>query len=323
MLAALLVSMGVLLSGCDSADKTNTTSTAHAQAANEPAVSTEQSEIEKYNVYVDAANRGADFADILEKRKENNPALFDTKKKLTDYYMFSSYDITSLQKKLQTALSMPAAMPELDEPAQGMVAALTKLQPLQAELSNYADSKGYLVDDGKKGKDMEPALDEALKDVAVFQAQFFEGISKRDEVNTRTAFEKAEKGSEAYYRAGIVVYAKESARLAAPFFKSAGSEEASKPFGDSLTKTGEMIEGWSKSGAGGKPPQNCTILLSDFNSFVGKGRAAIAAARSGRYKRDGQSERMWNAMNPIKIDANFFDSAYGKVINGLNSEHCN
>lgn len=56
-------------------------------------------------------------------------------------------------------------------------------------------------------------------------------------------FEKTEKGTGAYYRAGIVVYAKESARLAASFFKSAGSEDTSKPFGNSLTKTGEMIEG--------------------------------------------------------------------------------
>lgn len=171
-------------------------------------------------------------------------------------------------------------MPELDEPAKGMVAAMTTLQPMLTELSSYADAKGYLVDEGKKARDMEPALDEALKTVAEQQALFEDGIRKRDDMNVRAEFDKAEKGTEAYYRAGIVIYAKESAQLSGPFFASAGSEETSKPFGDRLTKTAEMIQGWSQSGAGRKTPQNCTILLSGFNSYLGKGREAIAAART-------------------------------------------
>ncbi|AXM94419.1 hypothetical protein GCM10011247_06130 [Pseudomonas plecoglossicida] len=123
-----------------------------------------------------------------------------------------------------------------------MLVALEKLEPIHGELANYADSKGYLSDGGQKGKEMEPALDAALEGVAIEQAKFYDGLTKRDEINTQQAFEEAEKDSLDYYRAGIVLYAKQSVRLSTDFFQSAGADASAKPFEESLGKTAQMIE---------------------------------------------------------------------------------
>ncbi|WP_122417388.1 YiiG family protein [Pseudomonas viridiflava] len=319
-LAALLVSLGLALAGCDKGDTPKSAS--HPANSTQQSVSTEQVEIEKYNAYVDAANQGEDFGELLEKRVELYSGKLAPGKKVTDYTLFSPYDISTLQRKLNQALAISFPMPELDEPAKNTLAALAKLEPIHGELANYSDSKGYLADDGKKARQMEPALEAAMKDVAEAQAVFFDGIRKRDEINTRTAFDNAEKDTLAYYRAGIVVYGKESARLASDFFASAGSEAKAKPLEESLNHTAQMIEGWDKKSCEQKRPASCSIVLSDLNGFVGKGREAVSNAKNGRYKRENSSELSWKISNPIKRDSDDLQRAFSKLINSMNRNDC-
>ncbi|EJM95110.1 hypothetical protein PMI34_00936 [Pseudomonas sp. GM74] len=320
MLTGMLMLVGVFLSGCDKSDNTQDVATHNQEHLEER--NSSQAEIEKYNIYVEAANRGGDFASTLEKRKVEYSKTLASGKKLTNYYMFSGYDISVLQDNLSKALELSYPMPELDEPAKGMLVALAKLQPIHAELANYANSKGYLADDGKKAREMEPLLDAALEGVAVEQAKFYDGISKRDEVNIQTAFDSAEKDSLGYYRAGIVLYAKQSVRLSGDFFRSSGAEETAKPFEDSLNKTAQMIEEWDKKGRAQTPALKCSVLLSNLNGFVGKGREAISTARNGGYKPDEQRQMMWKMNNPIERDAKTFGQSFDSVINGLNRTTC-
>jgi len=320
MLAGMLMLVGAFLSGCDKSD--NTQGVASRDQEHQEEKSSSQAEIEKYNIYVEAANRGGDFATTLEKRRVEYSETLASGKKLTSYYMFSGYDISILQDNLNKALELSYPMPELDEPAKGMLVALAKLQPIHAELANYANSKGYLSDDGKKAREMEPLLDEALEAVAVEQAKFYAGISKRDEINIQTAFDSAEKDSLGYYRAGIVLYAKQSVRLSGDFFRTSGALEATKPFEDSLNKTAQMIDGWDKKGKAQTPALKCSVLLSDLNRFVGQGREAISTARSGGYKPDEQRQMMWKMNNPIERDAKTFGQTFDSVINGLNRTTC-
>ncbi|MGJ7551038.1 YiiG family protein [Pseudomonas alloputida] len=316
---ALLVAAGVLLAGCDNGQAPGTAAARQGEAAAEQP-SAEQIEIEKYNAYVDAANRGGNFAAILDHRRTEYSKQLTSKNKLTEYYLFSAYDISGLRDNLKKALALSSPMPELDEPAKAMLVALEKLEPIHSELATYADSKGYLSDGGQKGKDMEPALDAALEGVAVEQVKFYDGLSKRDEINTQQAFDAAEKDSLAYYRAGIVLYAKQSVRLSTDFFQSAGAEASVKPFEESLGKTAQMIEGWHKQSTAKGP--GCTVLLSQMNQFVGKGRQAIDTARTGGYKYDEQRQMAWKNNNPIERDAKFFGKSFDDVINGLNSTTC-
>lgn len=317
----MLVAMGILLGGCDNGEAPRSATVAHDQtAAEEP--SAEQIEIEKYNAYVDAANNGGNFTAILEKRRAEYSKQLASKNKLSEYYIFNAYDISGLRDNLKKALALSYPMPELDEPAKAMLVALEKLEPIHAGLANYAASKGYLADGGQKAKEMEPSLDAALEDVATEQEKFYDGIGKRDEINTRQAFESAEKDSLDYYRAGIVLYAKQSVRLSRDFFQSAGAEESAKPFEESLSKTAQMIEGWDKQSKAQTPPLKCSVLLSDLNRFVGKGREAIHTARTGGYKYDEQRQMMWKSNNPIQHDAKFFERTFDSVINGLNATRC-
>jgi hypothetical protein len=320
MLAGMFILVGVFLSGCDKSD--NAQGVAPQDQARQAEKSSSQAEVEKYNIYVEAANRGGDFGTTLEKRKDEYSQTLASGKKLTSYYIFSGYDISILQDNLNKALALSYPMPELDEPAKGMLVALAKLQPIHGELANYADSKGYLSDGGKKAREMEPSLEAALEDVAVEQAKFYDGISKRDEINTKTAFDDAEKDSLGYYRAGIVLYAKQSVRLSDEFFRSAGAQEAARTFEDSLNKTAQMIEGWDKKGKSQTPALKCSVLLSDLNRFVGKGREAINTARNGGYKPDEQRQMMWKMNNPIQRDAKSFGQSFDSVINGLNRTTC-
>jgi len=315
----MLVAAGVLLAGCDNDQTPRSAAAPQGQAAAEQP-SAEQIEIEKYNAYVDAANRGGNFAAILEHRRTEYSKQLKSKNKLSEYYLFSAYDISGLRDNLKKALALSSPMPELDEPAKAMLVALEKLEPIHSELASYADSKGYLSDGGQKGKEMEPALDAALEGVAIEQAKFYEGLTKRDEINTQQAFEEAEKDSVEYYRAGIVLYAKQSVRLSTDFFQSAGADASVKPFEESLGKTAQMIEGWHKQATAKSP--GCTVLLSQMNQFVGKGREAINTAKSGGYKYDEQRQMSWKHNNPIERDAKFFAKSFDDVINGLNSTSC-
>ncbi|MNZ06556.1 hypothetical protein D3C78_233100 [compost metagenome] len=314
----MLVATGLLLAGCDNDQAPRTTAASQGQVAQQPTA--EQIEIEKYNAYVDAANRGGNFAAILEKRRTEYSKQLKSNNKLSEYYLFSAYDISGLRDNLKKALALSSPMPELDEPAKAMLVALEKLEPVHSELANYADSKGYLADGGQKAKEMEPALDTALEGVATAQARFYDGLTKRDEINTRQAFEEAEKDSMAYYRAGIVLYAKQSVRLSSEFFQSAGAEASVKPFEESLVKTAQMIEGWHKQSTAKSP--GCTVLLSQMNQFVGKGREAINTARTGGYQYNEQRQMAWKNNNPIERDAKFFGKSFDDVINGLNSTSC-
>lgn len=317
----MLVAMGILLGGCDNGEAPRSASVVQGQGEQE-APSAEQIEIEKYNFYVDAANRGGNFGAILEKRRSEYAKDLKSDKPLSEYYLFSAYDISGLRDNLTQALALSSPMPELDEPAKAMLVALEKLEPIHADLANYAGSKGYLADGGKKAKEMEPALDAAVEAVAVEQDKFYEGLGKRDEINTQQAFDNAEKDSLEYYRAGIVLYAKQSVRLSKDFYQSAGKEETAKPFEESLNKTAQMIEGWDKQAKAENPPLKCTVLLSDLNRFVGKGRESIANARKGGYKYDEQRQMMWKNNNPIKMDADWFARFYDSVINGMNATRC-
>ncbi|MCF5802570.1 DUF3829 domain-containing protein [Pseudomonas tremae] len=319
-LAALLMSISLSLIGCDKSDAPQNV----VQPGSPPQqqMSAEQAEVGKYNKYVKAANYGADFGELLESRLNEYPKKLAPGKKLTSYDLFTAYSINGWQQNLKEALAIESPMPELDEPAKGMLDALARLEPIHAELENYAQSKGFLADDGKKARDMEPALEAGMKDVATSQAAFFDGISKRDDINIRTAFESAEKDSQAYYRAGIVVYAKESARLAGEFFKNAGSEETAKPFEASLNKTAQMIENWDKKSRAQKRPIGCVSIMNDLNGFVGKGREAISDARSGNYKRENSSEMHWRVANPIKRGYDDVQSAFGRLINSMNNDEC-
>ena len=309
LFAALFVASALMLSGCNDDNK-------QAQQSEAPQLSAEQQDIAKYNAFIDAAN-GASFAKDLEHHLKYYEDKIKQQKPLDNYGVASIYNIKTMRENLDKALAMTGNLPELDATAKPLNEALVKLEPINTELRNYADSKGYLSDNGKKAQEKDAEYVAALTEVVKAQQAFFDAIEKRDEINTRTAFEKAKKDSVEYYRAGLIVYAKEAANRSDDFFTSAGEQKASDAFKESLDKTGEMAEGWNKKMTEANP-KGCSSMMLSINSFLSSGRQAIKHAADGNYKpRSGMQ-----LMNPVSMDAQSFTQEFNNLINALNMQRC-
>lgn len=312
-LAATLVCTGLLLSGCGNGDNT-------AKPAGEKQQQTrqQQTEIEKYNAYVDAANTGPAFSDVLQTYEKYIPAQLASGKPLDDYYSVSDTAISRQLTLLNKAMAIPYDMPELDAPAKAMVKALGDLQPIQAQLGPYADSKGYLADGGQKAREMQPAFIDAMHAVIAAQEQFYDGLRKRDEINTQAAFDNAEKDTAEYYRAGIVLTAKKAMRSGRDFFNAQGSEASATAFEQDINAAADMVQKWDAK-VRTKQPQGCDSALSPMNQFIGDARSSIQHARRGDYKNASPAGAYFSTQ---KRDAEGFQQDYANLINALNRDDC-
>lgn len=283
--------------------------------------SAEQQEISKYNAYVETANNlNTPFAKELSDYLQYREPAVKSGKKLEDYSVASTLSVTNIKEKLSKATALPFAMPEIDAPAKDFENALTKFEPVDSELSNYADSKGYLADGGKKAREQNTAYVSTLTEVAKAEAAFFSGIQKRDEINTRTAFEKAPKESQEYYRAGLILYGKQAIRLSDAIFETQGAKEAVEPFRTSLDQVAAMATGWEKK-VKETTPNGCSSMMSAINDFLALGRTVIQHAEDGDYVPKGNSA-MWNLNNPVRYDQGTFQLRFNAMIGIFNHPRC-
>ncbi|WHS33946.1 DUF3829 domain-containing protein [Brucella sp. NM4] len=234
-----------------------------------------------------------------------------------NYSVESPYNIKRMRETLDKALAMPAELPEIDKAAKALTAALKDIEPLNTELDNYAQANGYLADKGKKAREKDGDYVAAMAKVAAAEEEFYSGIQKRDEANTRTAFEQAQKDSVEYFRAGIILYSKQTARLADEFFQSKGEEKAARAFGDSLNQVNEMAEGFDKKIRESRP-DGCTSMMRSVNSVLARGRNAIQRAERGDYKDQGFS----SLSDPVGMDVRAFNQDFNNMINDFNRDLC-
>ena len=311
LFVALMVAGTLMLSGCNDDQST-------AQQAETAQVSAEQQDIAKYNVFVEAAN-GQNFAETLMVHQRLYADDIKNKKPLTEYSVIYPYNIKVQRENLEKALAMKGNLPELDATGKPLHDALAKLEPINVELHNYEQSKGYLSDKGKKAQEKDAEFVAALTEVVNAQHAFLDAIIKRDEINTRTAFEEAEKDTEEYYRAGMILYAKEAIHRSDDFFATAGEQKTADAFKESLDKTGEMVDGWNAKKTESNP-QGCSYVLLPANSFLSSGRDAIEHAARGDYKqRSGMVQMM---MNTRKLDEDSVSRNFDALISALNQHRC-
>lgn len=282
--------------------------------------SAEQQEIAKYNAYVEVANSlNSPFAkDLAEYQAYREPEV-KSGKKLDNYSVASSRTVTYLREKLAQAAALPFAMPEIDTPAKSFEEALAKFEPINSELSNSAESKGYLADDGKKAREQNAAYVAALTEVVKAETAFLSGIQKRDEINTQAAFEKAPKDTEDYYRAGLILHARQAIRLGDAVFEKQGSKEAIEPFRASVDQVAAMADGLDKK-TREKTPSGCTATMKAINDFLALGRTVIQHAEKGDYVPNGSAG--WNVNNPIQYDQGTLQLRFNAMIGIFNYPRC-
>ncbi|MDX3988575.1 MAG: DUF3829 domain-containing protein [Achromobacter sp.] len=285
--------------------------------------STAQAEIVKYNQYVDAANSiSQSFDETLDQYNKYMVPKMADKKPVKDYVIGNDIMVLRTKEKLEKALAMKPAIPEIDAPAKNFADALGKLAPLSTELQNYAAAKTFLSDNGALAREKSPAYVAALTDVAKAESAFYHGISVKDTANTKEAFEKAKKDTVAYYRAGMVYYGKSTLDQATGIFEGTGLGDKKDAFKQQLDKLNEMTLGFDKK-TREADPKGCASTMMQANAFLAAGRKVLENTDSGRYKQDAERTGAFKMMRPTIVDdAYSLRQTFNNLINNLNVNRC-
>lgn len=234
--------------------------------------STAQAEIIKYNQYVDTANGiNQSFEETLDQYEQYMVPKLADKKPVKDYVIGNDIMVLRTKEKLEKALAMQPAIPEIDAAAKDFAQALGKLAPLSTDLQNYAAAKTFLSDNGALAREKSPAYVAALTEVAKAESAFYHGISVKDTANTKEAFEKAKKDTVAYYRAGMVYYGKSTLNQATGIFDGTGLGDKKDAFKQDLDKLNEMALGFDKKTREANP-KGCASTMMQANAFLAAGR---------------------------------------------------
>ena len=216
--AALLI-----LSACDD----NTSS--QTDRARETQTSSEQSEVQKYNAYVEVANSvHRPYAEDLATYQRYIQPVLDGKEENDDLLFPSSSTMSRVKENLDKARAMKPDMAELDVSAQTYSDALDKAIPLDRDLDNYIEAKTYLSDKGAHGREIQPAYISAMETLAKAQMNYARAIEAKDRARIKLEFDETEKDTLAYFRIGMVYHIKDSIDQASSFLNGEG-------FGDSKT----------------------------------------------------------------------------------------
>lgn len=285
--------------------------------------STAQAEIVKYNQYVDAANSiNQSFEETLDQYEQYMVPKLADKKPVKDYVIGNDIMVLRTKEKLEKALAMQPAIPEIDAAAKDFAQALGKLAPLSTDLQNYAAAKTFLSDNGALAREKSPAYVAALTDVAKAESAFYHGISVKDTANTKEAFEKAKKDTVAYYRAGMVYYGKSTLNQASGIFDGTGLGDKKDAFKQDLDKLNEMALGFDKK-TREADPKGCASTMMQANAFLAAGRKVLENTESGRYKEDAARTGAFKMLRPTIVDdAYSLRQKFNNLINNLNVSRC-
>lgn len=285
--------------------------------------STAQAEIVKYNQYVDAANSiNQSFEETLDQYEQYMVPKLADKKPVKDYVIGNDIMVLRTKEKLEKALAMQPAIPEIDAAAKDFAQALGKLAPLSTDLQNYAAAKTFLSDNGALAREKSPAYVAALTEAAKAESAFYHGISVKDTANTKEAFEKAKKDTVAYYRAGMVYYGKSTLNQASGIFDGTGLGDKKDAFKQDLDKLNEMALGFDKK-TREADPKGCASTMMQANGFLAAGRKVLENTESGRYKEDAARTGAFKMLRPTIVDdAYSLRQKFNNLINNLNVSRC-
>lgn len=329
LLGATLIAITAFVAGCgDKADKASRAQTTGktAQAGNE------QQFVEKYNIYVDVSNSlSTSFEEARDSYVESQVPRLQGKAPLTSLRIQNDILVDRSAKKLDTAAAIDAPLPEIDESAKAFSAALKVLSPLSRELNDYANSKGYLADNGDKARQMSKDYLAALTAVAQAEAAFDKGLGARDQALTREAFEKARKDTAAYYRAGLIYHGKLNHADARTLFESPNDPKALAAFEASLALVADSAAGWSRkiaeqSAESSAAARSCSGSMLHINEFIGQSRSMVKDIKAGVFNRKetGAMARMPAYMRSSSIvsSANRYNQNFANMIGQFNHSLC-
>ncbi|MDN3224924.1 DUF3829 domain-containing protein [Pseudomonas nunensis] len=318
MIGATVVASFALLAGCG--DKPD--ATASAQPSQSAA---EQQQIEKYNQYVDVANSlTTSFQEARENYVTQQMPLLQGKEAPTSMRIENDILVDRSAKQLDAAAAIDTPIVEIDAAAKDFSAALKVLSPLSHELNNYANSKGYLADNGDKARQLSKDYVAALTLVAQKEEAFYKGLSDRDQALTKEAFDKAPKDTAAYYRAGVIYYGKVNNADANVLFAAPNDPKALDAFEKSLAQVADAAAGWDKkvTEQSAKSGKSCNGGMLEINDFLGLSRSLVKDIKDGVFKREETGIMARMSSSNIVNSANRYNSKYSNVIDRFNHPLC-
>jgi hypothetical protein len=329
ILGATFVTASALLAGCSDNTSGDAQQASQASQGKPAQAANEQQLVEKYNIYVDVSNNlRTSFQQARVEYIAQQVPLLEAKAPLTSLRIQNDIFVDRSARKLDAAVAIAAPLPEIDEPAKAFSAALKVLSPLSRELNNYANSKGYLADNGDKARQLNKDYLAALTGVATAEAAFDDGLGARAQALTKEAFEKAPKDTAAYYRAGLIYHGKLNHNDANALFESPNDPKALAAFEASLALVAESAAGWSQkmSEQSAKSGRSCDGGMLHINEFIGQSRSMVKNIKDGVFKRTetGVMARMPAHMRSSSIvsSANRYNQNFANMIGQFNHPSC-
>jgi len=290
--------------------------------ASAPTSAADQSEMQKYNAYVEAANTAnTSFAEIGATYQRDIKPKLDSGKNLDTLFFPSDPGIDRIKEQLDKALALSPAMPAIDGAARSYSAALAKIAPLYRDMENYVDAKRYMGDKGAHGREVQPALLAALGEVATAQAAYAKAIDAADRARVKAAFEATEKGTLDHYRKGSVYYLKESMDHAAGVIDGKGLGDQKAAFAASLDQFNTMAVQFDTK-VREKDKTACASFMLHANAYLAAGRDILQRTDDGTYAKDRNGSSFQMIKPKAVQDAETLLQAYNNVINDLNVHHC-
>ncbi|WP_168990464.1 DUF3829 domain-containing protein [Aureimonas flava] len=262
------------LAGCNGEGK---------DGAAQGSASAEQTEVAKSNAYIIAANESSGlFAKALETYRNTVSPKLAGDRPLENYAVVPVGQVTKIRTRLEAAGAMEGSIPEIEPAARDYATAIAAFEPVNNGLANYAQSKGFLTDDGAKARAEDATFVASLAKVADAEAVFFDRIAARDERLMRETYDRAPEGSVERYRAGIVLSGKAAMKEVATVFGDPADVAAREAFAGNLEEMATMVENWDRAVRAEKP-EGCPVLQSRFNSVIADGRNAVRNAEEGQF----------------------------------------
>jgi hypothetical protein len=310
--AALLI-----LSACDD----NTSS--QTDRARETQTSSEQSEVQKYNAYVEVANSvHRPYAEDLATYQRYIQPVLDGKEENDDLLFPSSSTMSRVKENLDKARAMKPDMAELDVSAQTYSDALDKAIPLDRDLDNYIEAKTYLSDKGAHGREIQPAYISAMETLAKAQMNYARAIEAKDRARIKLEFDETEKDTLAYFRIGMVYHIKDSIDQASSFLNGEGFGDSKDVFKAALDAFATMASGYDRK-VRDQNSTGCPAIMSNANAYLSVGRQIIHRTEDGSYEKDKQQGSQFQLMQSREQqDASSLLQNYNNMISQLNMNQC-
>jgi len=313
LFAVLAAAFAILLTGCN--DKDNENKGVGAAAADQAAVS-------KYNAYVKAANSLAvSFNQVLQSHAQTYARALAGDKPLQNYSVASPIDVTKVKSALNEAFVKDATFADIDPAAKSYADALAGFEPINTDLANYAQSKGYLADGGKTAREKDPAFVDALKKVAAAEEAFFNSMQKHDYDLARKAYDEAAPDSVERDRAGIILFSKDTVSKLTAMFATPGDANLRDDTKASLNRLSDVSVAWDKK-LRSSDAKGCPATMSAINTFIAGARTAVQRAEKGDYSVEIDPRYVNTIQDPVYTDGRQLNMNYSWLISSFNGNRC-